>query len=79
VCQSSRCAWLRTHIGSWHVSGSTEGGASWASWFLSENNTRAFCVPVGPSLEAIRKTAAHNDLPVDQITQVRVLDPYFYD
>jgi hypothetical protein len=28
---------------------------------------------------AIRKTAAHNDLPVDQITQVRVLDPYFYD
>ncbi len=28
--------------------------------------------------EAIRKTAASNRLPVDRITQVRVLDPYFY-
>ena len=25
-----------------------------------------------------RKTAARNDLPIDQITQVQVLDPYFY-
>jgi hypothetical protein len=25
-----------------------------------------------------RKTAASNVLPVDRITQVRVLDPYFY-
>ena len=24
------------------------------------------------------KTASRNDLPVDQITLVRVLDPYFY-
>lgn len=24
------------------------------------------------------KTAAHNELPVDRITRVRVLDPYFY-
>ena len=31
-----------------------------------------------PTPEAIRKTAARNDLPVDQITQVQVLDPYFY-
>jgi hypothetical protein len=31
-----------------------------------------------PSPEAIRKTAARNELPVDQITQLRVLDPYIY-
>jgi hypothetical protein len=31
-----------------------------------------------PSPEAIRKTAQANGLPVDQITEVRVLDPYFY-
>jgi predicted amidohydrolase YtcJ len=31
-----------------------------------------------PTPEAIRKTAARNELPVDRITQVRVLDPYFY-
>jgi hypothetical protein len=30
-----------------------------------------------PTPVAIRKTAARNDLPVDQITQVQVLDPYF--
>jgi hypothetical protein len=30
------------------------------------------------SPEAIRETASRNDLPVDQITRVRVLDPYFY-
>jgi hypothetical protein len=28
--------------------------------------------------EAIRKTATRNELPVDQITRVTVLDPYFY-
>ena len=27
--------------------------------------------------EGVRKTAAHNSLPVDRITEVRVLDPYF--
>jgi hypothetical protein len=30
-----------------------------------------------PRPEAIRKTAARNALPVDHITEVRVLDPYF--
>ena len=28
--------------------------------------------------EAIRKAAARNGLPIDRITEVRVLDPYFY-
>jgi hypothetical protein len=28
--------------------------------------------------EAIRKAAEVNGLPVDQITEVTVLDPYFY-
>lgn len=32
----------------------------------------------GPTPEAIRKTAARNELPIDRITQVRVLDPHFY-
>ena len=36
------------------------------------------CVYDAPSPEAIRKTARHNDLPVDRITQVRVLDPHMY-
>lgn len=31
-----------------------------------------------PTPEAIRKTAARSEVPVDRITRVRVLDPYFY-
>ena len=37
-----------------------------------------FCVYDAPSPEAIRKAARRSDLPVDRITKVRVLDPYFY-
>jgi hypothetical protein len=37
-----------------------------------------FCVYDAPSPEAIRRTASHNKLPVERITEVRVLDPYFY-
>ena len=53
-------------------------GITWISSFVSEDKTRTFCVYEAPSPEAIRKTALRNALPVDQITQVRVLDPYFY-
>jgi hypothetical protein len=31
-----------------------------------------------PTPEAIRKTAARNQLPVARIPRVSVLDPYFY-
>jgi hypothetical protein len=37
-----------------------------------------FCVYDAPDPESIRKSATRNDLPIDHITQVRVLDPYFY-
>jgi hypothetical protein len=45
---------------------------------VSDDRRKTFCVYDGPSPEAIRKTALRNDLPVDRITQVSVLDPYFY-
>ena len=53
-------------------------GVTWISSFVSEDKTRTFCIYDAPSPKAIRKTALRNALPVDQITQVRVLDPYFY-
>jgi hypothetical protein len=46
---------------------------------VSDDKRSTFCIYDGPSPEAIRKTAAGNDLPVDEITQVRVLDPYLYE
>lgn len=53
-------------------------GVTWVSSYVSEDKTRTFCVYDGSTPETIRRTAARNELPVDRITQVRVLDPYFY-
>jgi Protein of unknown function (DUF4242) len=53
-------------------------GVTWLSSYVSEDRGRTFCVYDAPNPEAIRKTAIRNELPVDRITQVRVLDPYFY-
>ena len=55
-----------------------EEGVTWINSFVSEDKTRTFCIYDAPTPEAIRKTAASNALPVDQITRVSVLDPYFY-
>jgi hypothetical protein len=39
---------------------------------------RTFCIYDGPTPEAVRRAAARNKLPISRITEVRVLDPYFY-
>jgi Protein of unknown function (DUF4242) len=54
-------------------------GVTWVHSYVSDDKTKTFCVYDAPSPEAIRKTAARNELPVERITQVRVLDPYFYE
>ncbi len=51
---------------------------TWLHSFVSDDKRRTFCVYDAPSPEAVRRTAARNELPVDEITQVSVLDPYFY-
>ena len=56
----------------------TDEGVTWIQSYVSEDSSTAFCVYEAPTPEAIRKTAERNALPVDRITQVRVLDPYFY-
>ena len=56
----------------------TEQGVTWVHSYVSEDKRTTFCIYDAPTPEAIRKTGARNDLPVDCITQVRVLDPYFY-
>ena len=53
-------------------------GVTWVHSYVSDDRAKTFCVYDAPNPEAIRKTARCNDLPVDQITQVSVLDPYFY-
>ena len=52
-------------------------GVTWVHSYVSTDKSTTFCVYDGPSPEAIRHVAELNGLPVDQITEVRVLDPYF--
>jgi hypothetical protein len=51
---------------------------TWLHSYVSEDGQRAFCVYEGRSPEAVRRASALNGLPVDRITQVRILDPYLY-
>jgi hypothetical protein len=54
-----------------------DGGVTWLCSYVSVDDGAMFCVYEAPSPEAIRRAAQRNGLPVDRITQVRVLDPYF--
>jgi hypothetical protein len=60
------------------VESNADDGVTWIHSYVSDDKRKTFCVYDAPSPEAIRKTADRNALPLDQITQVRVLDPYFY-
>ena len=60
------------------VDQNAQQGVTWITSFVSDDKTHTFCVYDAPTPEAIRATATRNGLPVDQITRVTVLDPYFY-
>jgi hypothetical protein len=60
------------------VGNNTDETVFWVHSYVSEDKAKTFCVYDAPTPEAIRRTAERNDLPVDRITQVTVLDPYFY-
>lgn len=60
------------------ISRNAEAGVTWLHSYVTRDRSRMFCVYEGPDAAAIRAVAEANGLPVDQITEVRVLDPYFY-
>jgi len=51
---------------------------TWVHSYVSTDKRKTFCLYDAPSPEAIRRSASRNKLPVESITEVRVLDPYFY-
>lgn len=53
-------------------------GVTWIHSYVTADRKHTFCIYDGPSPDAIRRVAEKNGLPVDRITQVSVLDPYFY-
>lgn len=56
----------------------TTDGVTWLQSFVSLDHKKSFCLYDGPDPEAIRRAASRNNLPLDRITEVSVLDPYFY-
>ena len=60
------------------VQNNAEEGVTWVTSYVRPDSTKAYCIYDGPSPESIRRAAEANGLPVDSITEVRVLDPYFH-
>ena len=59
-------------------SNNMEKGVTWLHSYVTPDRKKTFCVYDGPTPEAIREVARKNGLPLDRITEVRVLDPYFH-
>ena len=53
-------------------------GVTWVHSYVAPDRKKSFCIYDAPTPEAVRRAAGRNGLPVDRITEVRVLDPYFY-
>jgi len=53
-------------------------GVTWIHSYVTDDRSKTFCIYDGPNPEAIRSTAQRSGLPVDRISEVRVLDPYFH-
>ena len=51
---------------------------SWVHSYVSDDDRTTYCIYDAPSPEAIRTVAGRNGLPVDRVTEVRVLDPHGY-
>lgn len=60
------------------VERNAEQGVTWVHSYVSDDKKTTFCVYDGPDPESIRRAAERNGLPLDRITKVSVLDPYFY-
>lgn len=60
------------------VGNNAKDGVTWVHSYVTEDKGKTFCIYDGPTPEAVRTAAQRNGLPVDSITEVRVLNPYFY-
>jgi hypothetical protein len=60
------------------VATNADAGVTWVHSYVSDDRSKTFCVYDGPDPDAIRDVAGRNGLPLDRITPVSVLDPYFY-
>ena len=59
------------------VDNNTYHGVTWVHSYVTADKKKMLCIYDAPSPGAIRAAAKRNNLPVDSITQISVLDPYF--
>ena len=60
------------------VDGNTGEQVTWIRSFVTDDHQKTFCIYDGPTPEAIRRAADVSEMPVDAISEISVLDPYFY-
>ena len=60
------------------IGNNTQLGVTWLHSYVTPDKKRTFCIYDSPTAKAIREAAERNSLPVERITEVRVLDPYFH-
>lgn len=53
-------------------------GVTWIHSYVSRDKKTTFCLFDSPNPDLIRRAAQRTGLPIDRITEVRVLDPFFY-
>ena len=53
-------------------------GVTWVHSYVVADRRKSFCIYDASTPETVRRAAQRNGLPIDRITEVRVLDPYFY-
>lgn len=64
--------WIETILGN-----DALDGVTWLHSYVSADRRRMYCICDAATPEAVRRAAQRNRWPVDRITEVRVLDPYF--
>jgi hypothetical protein len=60
------------------VENNTEEAVTWLTSYVTLDRTKTFCIYDGPESDAVGRAALANGLPLDSISEVRVLDPYFH-
>jgi hypothetical protein len=60
------------------INNNAEDGVTWVHSYVTPDRKHTFCIYDGPTPEAVRRAAARNKLPISKISEVRVLNPYFY-
>lgn len=60
------------------IANNADDYVTWIHSYVSAEKNKTFCIYEAPSPEAVRKVAGKNNHPLDRITEVSLLDPYFY-